>query len=188
MGLPPTSFDPLHVSLILGSFKYEGARYDLFDLSLPPSASTPPHPEESTFHVQPEISHTFQPDQKSPPKVISLVFAGLVLSPWALLLGLVSGRLVVLVTDSHTVCSYSPSFATSQSRFNPTQKHYHSSLVWRASKDCCSGIGWICISVKCSCTVPHSVSLLLLQVKGRLLRSIDCYVASSNEDVRRLCG
>lgn len=78
--------------------------YDLFDLSLPPSASTPPHPEESTFHVQPEISHTFRPDQKLPPKVISLVFAGLVLSPWALLLGLVSGCLVVLKADP--LCSY----------------------------------------------------------------------------------
>ncbi|KAG8985288.1 hypothetical protein FRB90_004832, partial [Tulasnella sp. 427] len=88
VGLPPTSFEPLHVSLILGSFKYEGAVYDLFDLTLPPSGTTPPHPEESTFHVQPEIAHTFRPDQKLPPKAISLVFAGLVLSPWALLLGL----------------------------------------------------------------------------------------------------
>ncbi|KIO24269.1 hypothetical protein M407DRAFT_244508 [Tulasnella calospora MUT 4182] len=103
VGLPPTTFDPLHVSLILGSFRHEGAVYDLFDLSLPPSASTPPHPEESSFHVQPEIAHTFRPDQKSPPKFISLVFAGLVLSPWAVLLGLLRYLPISLQPDTKTL-------------------------------------------------------------------------------------
>ncbi|KAG8894193.1 hypothetical protein FRB99_001413 [Tulasnella sp. 403] len=88
VGLPPSSTNPLQVTLLLGSFTRESAAYPLFDLTLPPSGKVPPHPEEETFHPQPEIAHTFRPEQKSPLKFISLVFAIATLSPWVVLLGL----------------------------------------------------------------------------------------------------
>jgi len=84
-GLPPSGANPLKVSLILGSFTHESATYDLFDLSIPPSAPVAPHPEEYKFHHQPEIFHTFRPEQKVPNKVISIMFMGATLSPWLVL-------------------------------------------------------------------------------------------------------
>jgi len=102
--LPPTSADqPLKVSLILGSFKREGAIIPVFDLTLPPSGTVPPHPEETSYHVQPEIQHTFRPDQKLPPKPISFVFAGLTLAPWALLVGLLSQLPISLTPTGRTL-------------------------------------------------------------------------------------
>ncbi|KAI0314998.1 oligosaccharyl transferase delta subunit [Amylostereum chailletii] len=86
--LPPSGDAPLKVSLILGSFVHSPAKFDLFDLAIPPSLPAPHHPEETTFHPLPEIQHTFRPDQKLPPAFISAVFVGLVVSPWAVLLGL----------------------------------------------------------------------------------------------------
>lgn len=90
VSLPPTTTSPLRVSLIVGSFNHSPLKADLFDLVLPVSAPPPQHPDEATFHPLPEIQHTFRPDPKSPPKVISLVFSGVVLAPWIVLLGLVS--------------------------------------------------------------------------------------------------
>lgn len=80
--LPPTSTAPLHVSLLIGSFVHDPLKVELFDLILPESAPVPMHPDEPHFHPQPEIQHTFRADPKSPPRVISLVFAGGVLAPW----------------------------------------------------------------------------------------------------------
>ena len=87
--IPPTTSDPLQVSLILGSYTYEPVVIDLFDLTLPPSHPAPQHPEEESYHPRPEIFHTFRPDPKSPNKIISAVFSGLVLAPWVVLIGLV---------------------------------------------------------------------------------------------------
>ena len=87
--LPPTTDRPLAVSLILGSFVHDPATFDLFDLYVPASSTHPPHPDEASFHPQPPIAHTFRPEQRSPPKVVSAFFAALVLAPWVVLLGLV---------------------------------------------------------------------------------------------------
>ena len=84
--------NPLTVSLILGSFKHEPLHARLFDLVLPVSQPAPSHPEEASFHPLPEIKHTFRPDPTSPPKIISMIGAGVVLAPWVVLLGLVSIR------------------------------------------------------------------------------------------------
>src|SRR5438876_2811972 len=89
LSLPPTADTPLSVSLILGSFDHDPTKFDPFDLSLPRSHPPPQHPDEPSFHIQPEIQHTFRPDPQSPPKIISAAFAALVLSPWLLLFGLV---------------------------------------------------------------------------------------------------
>ncbi|KAF8137527.1 Oligosaccharyltransferase subunit Ribophorin II-domain-containing protein [Boletus edulis] len=88
LSLPPTTDRPLAVSLILGSFIHDPATFDLFDLSVPSSATPAPHPDKASFHPQPPIVHTFHPEQKVPPKVISAFFAALVFAPWAVLLGL----------------------------------------------------------------------------------------------------
>ncbi|KAI0763105.1 oligosaccharyl transferase delta subunit [Trametes elegans] len=86
--LPPTTADPLKVSLIVGSFVHSPVHYELFDLVVPPSQPAPHHPDEASFQVRPEIQHTFRPDQKSPPKVISAFFTILLAAPWVVLLGL----------------------------------------------------------------------------------------------------
>lgn len=90
LSLPPTTEKPIQVSLILGSFEHKPLKAPLFDLALPPSAPSPQHPDESSFHLLPEIQHTFRPDPKSPPQIVSAVFSGLVLAPWLVLLTLVS--------------------------------------------------------------------------------------------------
>jgi oligosaccharyltransferase complex subunit delta (ribophorin II) len=87
--LPPTSSEPLQVSLILGSFVHTPLKQDLFDIVLPTSQAAPVSAEEASFHLLPEIVHTFREEQKLPPKTISAIFVGVVLSPWAILLGLV---------------------------------------------------------------------------------------------------
>lgn len=86
--LPPTSNRPLEVSLILGSFVHEPAKFDLFDLFVPPSQTSAPHVDEAKFHEQPSIHHSFRSEQKLPPKFVSAMFSALVLSPWVVLLGL----------------------------------------------------------------------------------------------------
>ena len=87
--LPPTTDHPLAVSLILGSFVHDPVTFDLFDLYVPASATPAAHPDEASFYPQPPIAHTFRPEQRLPPKVVSAFFAALVLAPWAALLGLV---------------------------------------------------------------------------------------------------
>lgn len=90
LSLPPTTTKPLQVSLLLGSFEYDPVELQLFDLVLPESLSAPFHPDEVSYHLQPEIHHTFRPDPTSPPRIISAVFSAVVLAPWVVLLGLVS--------------------------------------------------------------------------------------------------
>ncbi|KAI0356089.1 oligosaccharyl transferase delta subunit [Trametes cingulata] len=86
--LPPTTTDPLKVSLYLGSFVHPPVQYDLFDLVVPPSQPPAQHPEDPSFRVRPEIQHTFRPEQKLPPKIISAFFTALLAAPWVVLLGL----------------------------------------------------------------------------------------------------
>jgi oligosaccharyltransferase complex subunit delta (ribophorin II) len=89
LSLPPTpNSDPLKVSLIIGSAQYDPIAVDLFDLVLPKSHPAPEHPLESTFHVLPEIKHTFRPEHKVPLTFISAAFALIVLAPWVVLVGL----------------------------------------------------------------------------------------------------
>jgi len=87
---PTTSTDPLKVTLLLGSFTHDPAKIELFDLYLPESHPPSVHPDEASFHPLPPIEHTFNPDPKTPPRVISLVFSFVVLAPWVILLGLLS--------------------------------------------------------------------------------------------------
>ena len=87
--LPPSGAAPLRVSLLLGSFVHSPAAFDLFDMYVPSSAPAPVHPEEALYHPRPELAHTFRPEPNAPLRFISAFFAGLVLSPWIVLFGLV---------------------------------------------------------------------------------------------------
>jgi hypothetical protein len=93
--LPPTADTPLQVSLLIGSPSHSPLAVSLFDLKIPPSHPAPVHPDEASFSPLPEIHHTFQPDQKLPPRPISAIFSLVVLTPWLVLLGLV--RVVALL-------------------------------------------------------------------------------------------
>ncbi|KAI0681758.1 oligosaccharyl transferase delta subunit [Cerioporus squamosus] len=86
--LPPTTENPLKVSLYIGSFVHDPVQYELFDLVIPPSQPPAQHADEAAFHPRPEIVHTFRPEQKVPPKFISAVFTMLLAAPWVALLGM----------------------------------------------------------------------------------------------------
>ncbi|KAL0580219.1 hypothetical protein V5O48_001812 [Marasmius crinis-equi] len=89
LSLPPTSKSPLQVTLLLGNSQYKPLKTHLFDLYVPPSLPAPVHPEDALYHARPEIHHTFQPAPKTPPQVVSAVFAGLVVGlPWLALIGM----------------------------------------------------------------------------------------------------
>ncbi|KZT65304.1 hypothetical protein DAEQUDRAFT_677061 [Daedalea quercina L-15889] len=85
--LPPTTSDPLKVSLILGSSTHSPVQYELFDLYVPASQPPPAHPDEVAFAPRPEITHTFRPEQRIPAKAVSAFFALFVFWPWIVLLG-----------------------------------------------------------------------------------------------------
>ncbi|KAF9262185.1 oligosaccharyl transferase delta subunit [Marasmius fiardii PR-910] len=87
--LPPTFATPLQVTLLLGNSQYKPLKINLFDLHVPPSYPVAEHPDEALYRKRPDIQHTFRPEPKTPPKVMSAVFAGLVGGlPWVLLIGL----------------------------------------------------------------------------------------------------
>ncbi|KXN84059.1 Dolichyl-diphosphooligosaccharide--protein glycosyltransferase subunit 2 [Leucoagaricus sp. SymC.cos] len=88
ISFPPSADAPLQVTLYIGKPDYTPVAAELFDLYVPHSQPPPVHPDEASFHPLPEIQHTFRPEQKLPPKIVSAVFSGLVIAPWALLLGL----------------------------------------------------------------------------------------------------
>ena len=78
------------MTLIIGSSLHDPLSVELFDLILPPSLSPPIHLDAASYHPLPEINHTFRPDHKVPPRFISAVSAALVVTPWVILLSLVS--------------------------------------------------------------------------------------------------
>ncbi|PCH35276.1 oligosaccharyl transferase delta subunit [Wolfiporia cocos MD-104 SS10] len=86
--LPPTTTNPLIVTLMLGSFEYAPVQHDLFNLVLPASQPPPQHPDETRFAPLPEITHTFRPEQRTPAKAASAFFAAFVYWPWLILIGL----------------------------------------------------------------------------------------------------
>ena len=91
LSLPPTpKGDPLRVTLLIGSSLHDPLSVELFDLILPPSLPAPEHPDAASYHPLPEIKHTFRQDNKLPPRFISAVSAALVVTPWVILLSLVS--------------------------------------------------------------------------------------------------
>jgi len=91
VSIPPTPDEtPLQVTLMLGSFKYTGAQYKLFELHLPRTQPAPQHAEAHLYRYKPLIAHTFREDPKLPPRIVSLVFAATVLAPWVVLIGLLS--------------------------------------------------------------------------------------------------
>ncbi|KAG6822034.1 hypothetical protein H0H87_004588, partial [Tephrocybe sp. NHM501043] len=88
LSLPPTSDAPLKVTLLIGSPLHSPLSVPLFELVVPASQPALVHPDEPSFHPLPEIHHTFRPEQKLPPRPISILFSAVVLAPWVVLLGL----------------------------------------------------------------------------------------------------
>ncbi|KAJ6519633.1 oligosaccharyl transferase delta subunit [Mycena sanguinolenta] len=88
LSIPPTTSSPLQVTLIIGSDSHSPLKIELFDMTLPESQSAPQHPDEASFHLLPEIVHTFRAPQKVPPRPVSALFAGVALAPWAVLIAL----------------------------------------------------------------------------------------------------
>lgn len=69
---------PLQASIVIGSFgSAQGLNTHLFDLTvqLDPNVPAPAYEKPIRYGKQPEIHHIFKADPKSPPKIISLVFA-----------------------------------------------------------------------------------------------------------------
>lgn len=85
------SSKPLHGSIVIGSFGSSSALLtgSLFDLSirLDPNTPAPPAPTSLRYGKQPEIHHIFRAAERTPPAIISLVFALAVLSAPPVLAG-----------------------------------------------------------------------------------------------------
>ena len=83
----------LSASLIIASFgtsdPYRGPAFDI-KIELDPSAPPPAVEKPLRYGKLPEIHHIFKPDPKSPPKIITLFFTGLVIAALPLLLVIVS--------------------------------------------------------------------------------------------------
>jgi len=74
---------PLQASVVIASFgSAQGLNTHLFDLAvqLDPNAPAPAYEKPVRYSKQPEIHHIFKADPKSPPRIISLVFALAVLA------------------------------------------------------------------------------------------------------------
>jgi oligosaccharyltransferase complex subunit delta (ribophorin II) len=85
-----TAEKPIAASIVIGSFDlskpYKSKVFDLAitrDPSIPLSIPDPP----VRFAAEPEIHHIFRSDPKSPPKVITIVFAAAVAAALPILLG-----------------------------------------------------------------------------------------------------
>lgn len=84
------SSKPLKASIVIGSFGSSTPyKADAFDLSIAvdPAVPLPQAEEQLRYGKLPEIHHIFRADPKSPPKIITLVFAVAVLACIPALLG-----------------------------------------------------------------------------------------------------
>ncbi|KAI9879489.1 MAG: hypothetical protein M1830_008365 [Pleopsidium flavum] len=85
-----TSSKPLYATLIIASFgSSQPYSNHIFDVNVKLDPNVPYAAPENPLRYGklPEIHHTFKADPKSPPKVISLVFAGAVIAALPILLG-----------------------------------------------------------------------------------------------------
>lgn len=119
LSIPPTTSSPLQVTLIVGSPSHSPLKIELFDMVLPESQPAPQHPDEASFHLLPEIVHTFRAPQKLPPRPVSALFAGVALAPWAVLLALVS-RFLTFCPQTIKPAQWSQVFPGVPYLFSPT--------------------------------------------------------------------
>ena len=91
-----SSTGPLDASLVIASFgsskPYNGKAFDL-SVELDPGSPLPTSKKPLRYGKLQEIHHIFKPDPKSPPKIITLVFAAAVIAALPILLGAVSAAL-----------------------------------------------------------------------------------------------
>ena len=88
-----SSAGPLDASLIIASFgsskPYNSKAFDI-TINLDAGSPLPASEKPLRYGKLPEIHHIFKSDPKSPPKIITLVFAAAVIAALPVLLGAVS--------------------------------------------------------------------------------------------------
>lgn len=96
-----SSTGPLDASLVLASFgSTKPYNSKAFDLTIELDSSPLPASEKPLRYGKlPEIHHMFKSDPKSPPKIITLVFAAAVIAALPVLLGAVSS--IIAMTTSY---------------------------------------------------------------------------------------
>lgn len=98
-----SSAGPLDASLVIASFgstkPYNGKAFDLV-IELDSGSPLPALEKPLRYGKLPEIHHIFKSDPKSPPKIITLIFAAAVIAALPILLGAVSS--IIVRTTSHT--------------------------------------------------------------------------------------
>jgi hypothetical protein len=118
---PPAALLPthgnFHLTLLLSSLDaYTPLSYPLGDVSLPPSIlkplsrkrhDLPARPGEPAFQPEIELFHTFRAEEDLGGMGMSLVGTILALSPWAVLVALVSAELLRGSSSSHTPSCWS---------------------------------------------------------------------------------
>lgn len=93
-----SSAGPLDASLVIASFgsskPYNMKAFDLI-IELDSGSSLPASEKPLRYGKLPEIHHIFKSDPKSPPKIITLVFAAAVIAALPILLGTVSSLIAL---------------------------------------------------------------------------------------------
>lgn len=147
-----SSTGPLDASLVIASFgstkPYNGKAFDLtveLDSGSPLSASEKP----LRYGKLPEIHHIFKSDPKSPPKIITLVFAAAVIAALPVLLGAVSTIIArpmgaaneVLRSGFHWAQISTISLKLSAARQFHTRYSSARSWLWRGCSSCITRLG-----------------------------------------------
>ena len=140
------------MSLIIASFgsskPYNGKAFDL-TIKLDAGSPLPASEKPLRYGKLPEIHHIFKSDPKSPPKIITLIFATAVIAALPVLLGVVSTIMIMPISLANQVshsgfCSAQISTISPQlSVAHPFRMHCSSarSWLWRACSSCTTLLG-----------------------------------------------
>lgn len=146
------STGPLDASLVVASFgsskPYNGKAFDL-TIELDSGSPSPTSEKPLRYGKLPEINHTFKSDPKSPPKIITLVFAAAVIAALPILLGAVSTTFArPIISANELLCSgyhlaqiSTISLKLSAARQSRTRCSSARSWLWRACSSCITRLG-----------------------------------------------
>ena len=147
-----SSTGPLDASLIIASFgsskPYIGKVFDL-TINLDAGSPLPSAKKPLRYGKLPEIHHIFKSDPKSPPKVITLVFAAAVIAALPVLLGVV-GTIIAMPTSPANPVLRSGFHSAQISTISPqlsvalqfrTRCSSAQSWLWRVCSSCTTLLG-----------------------------------------------
>lgn len=147
-----SSTGPLDASLIIASFgsskPYNGKAFDL-TIELDSGSPLPASEKPLRYGKLPEIHHIFKSDPKSPPKIITLVFAAAVIAALPILLGAVSTNIArpifsaneLLCSGYHSAQISTISLKLSAAPQSHTRCSSARSWLWRACSSCTTRLG-----------------------------------------------